>query len=145
MIKIYNDDVCEYVNENEKYLIDTLKENDEAINNENIFKLAHSDIEKLFYDLMQAVNYYDNVFNDNKILCVANLGLWYGHVKTQRYFKTLKEALYFEDVNALYFERKNSTLTLRACHHDGENIYKFYSVKNGKKYAINYDIFASCF
>lgn len=137
-IIIYSDDVCEYVQNYKSDICEYLKENDTPINDNNIFDEAQNNINAYYEDIKNTLSAYDNNNNYKSILVVACLGLWYGKRQAQKHFNSLYNAvLYcFEDINALYFERKNTTLTLSATHHDGTNIFKFYVIKNGKKYAI---------
>jgi len=141
MIKLYNDDVCEYVNACKNEIIENLKNDDAEINDTNIYNYAYSDMQFYYDELKNGVRAFDNLKGNKKILVVASLGLWYGRKEAKRIFNNLQDILFkcFEDVNALYFEKKNSTLTLRATHHDGENFFKFYVLDHGKKYAITYD------
>jgi hypothetical protein len=143
MIIIYDDDLSGYVQRNECYIIECLKDNDIDITLKNIDDFALTCIDDDLSQLKQAAQYFDNVGNYDNIIIEAELGLWNGKHKATKQFKTLAECLlkYCEDQNTFYFKRKNTTLTLAACHHDGINIFKFYYVKNGKKHAINYNIF----
>lgn len=140
MIMLFNDDLCEYVDQNKESIIDDLKNNDTETNETNIYDQARNDIECYFAELRGALSFYDSM-NECKIKAVAILGLWYGKRKAQKVFNNLYDAVLkcFEDVNALYFDNKRTTLTLRATHHDGENIIKFYAIKKGKSYAIKHD------
>lgn len=136
MIVIYNDDLSAYIDANKEYIKDFLNDMQIFINDETITEQAQSEIIEGYSELLNDVANFDKTTQYNKILCVASLGLWYGTKKAQRYFKDLKSALYFEDQNKLYFKNKNSTLTLQAVHHDGVNIFKFYKIVDGKRYAI---------
>lgn len=143
MITIYDDSVSEYVQNNEAYIIECLKDNDIEPSLKNIDNFALNCIEDDLTQLKQAAQYFDNVGNYDNIVIEAVLGLWNGKKYGTKQFKTLASCFlqYREELNTFYFKRKNSTLTLAAYHHDGTNIFKFYYVKNGKKYAINYDVF----
>ena len=147
MIILFNDDVVNYVNENKKDLIERLIENGLELSDSNFYTEAQNDIDAYFEDLKNAVAYFDRNTKYDCIQVYASLGLWYGTRKGSKRIDTLQSALFglFEDVNALYFKNKKSTLTLRASHHDGENIFRFYKVVNGKKYAINFDDFVQGF
>ena len=143
MIRIYDDDLSEYVQNNEAFIIDFLKDSDIEPSLKNIDDFALTCIDDDLTQLKQAAQYFDNVGNYDNIIIEAVLGLWNGKKYGTKQFKTLTECLlkYCEDQNAFYFKRKNTTLTLAACHHDGTNVFKFYYIKNGKKHAINYNIF----
>lgn len=147
MIKLLTDDVCEYVQENENYIKDVLKEYDIEPSLKNIDIEAQAQINDSIEELKQAAQNFDNVGGFDKIQVCAVLGLWYGKRTGAKTFNTLNECItrFCEDQNTFYFKRKNTTLTLAATHHDGVNLFKFYYIKNGKKYAINYNIFINCY
>ena len=147
MIKLLTDDVSEYVQQNENYIKDVLKEYETEPTPHNIDIEAQAQINDNIEDLRQAAESFDIVGGFDKIKVCAVLGLWYGNRTGSATFNTLSECItkYCEDQNTFYFKRKNTTLTLAASHHDGTNIFKFYYIKNGKKYAINYDIFINCY
>ena len=146
MLVIYNDDLYSFIEQYKKDIIEDLKNNDEIINDENIEKYARSIIDDDFYSVKSALNTIDNLNNGNvKILCVASLGLWYGRREGKKIFNSLSDAVFSltEDYNTIYFKTKKSTLSLEAIHHDGTNNFKFYELRGGKKYAINYDSVAN--
>lgn len=147
MIKLLTDDVCEYVQQNENYIKDVLKEYDIEPSLKNIDIEAQAQINDSIEELKQAAQNFDNVGGFDKIQVCAVLGLWYGKRTGAKTFNTLNECItrFCEDQNTYYFKRKNTALTLAATHHDGVNLFKFYYIKNGKKYAINYDIFMNCY
>ena len=147
MIKLYTDSLCEYVQDNMQFLTETLQDDDKEVNNKNIDDLALSMIEEDTTDLKQAAHSFDVVGGFDSIEVCAVLGLWYGKRTGVKRFKTLSECItqFCEDQNTYYFKRKNTTLTLAAAHHDGVNLFKFYYIKNGKRYAINYNIFINCY
>lgn len=143
MIKLYTDSVCDYVQDNRQALVEELKENEQEPNEKNIDELAQELIDDDGEQLRQAAKYFDNVGAFDSIEVRGVLGLWYGKRTGSATFKTLSECLFkfCEDLNTFYFKRKNTTLTLAATHHDGTNVFSFYYVKNGKRYAINYNLF----
>jgi len=98
-------------------------------------------------DLEDAVKNYDNKSKYDCVLVVANLGLWYGRRQAQKTFKNLYTALQTcaEQENKVYFDNKKTTLKLNAYHHDGINLFKFYKVVNGRKYAIKYNNLLACY
>lgn len=147
MIKLLTDDVSEYVQDNKQFLIETLQDDDKEANNKNIDSLALEMIEQDTTELKQAARSFDAVGGFDKIQVCAVLGLWYGKRTGSKTFNTLSECItrFCEDQNTFYFKRKNTTLTLAASHHDGVNLFKFYYIKNGKRYAINYNIFMNCY
>lgn len=142
-LTIYNDDINEYVTDNKQFIINSLNELELTINDENITAEAATMIDNDGDELKQMIMSYDKTNKYDCVLCVADLGLWYGRRKASKHFKTLYDAFYtcVYDTNKVYFNKANQTLKLQACHHDGVNYYKFYKVINGKKYAINYNDF----
>ena len=92
-------------------------------------------------ELENIINNFDDLFIYDSILCIADLGLWYGRRQGQKHFKNLYDAIQScaYDYNKLYFDKKNTTLKMSATHHDGVNYYKFYKVINNKKYAIKFN------
>lgn len=138
-ITIYNDDLCAYIDAYNDDIIASLKDNDADINDNNIFEEARRMTDADFDDLRYSLGRFDKNNNCN-VYASASLGLWYGRVQAHRIFANLQDAVQscFEDVNAVYFDNKRCTLTLRATHHDGENIIKFYKIIQGKKRAITY-------
>lgn len=142
---IYNDDICAYIDENKNCIIESLKEIDLTINDENIFCEASTMIDNDADYLKDLIISYDRKTNYNKILVVADFGLWYGRRKVTKYFKSLYDAFYrcVQDTNKVYFYRKNTTMLLNAIHHDGCNYFKFYKIINNKKYAISFDDFCN--
>ena len=147
MIKLLTDDVSEYVQENEKYIKDVLKEYEIEPSLKNIDIEAQAQINDNIEELKQAAHSFDIVGGFDKIQVCAVLGLWYGKRTGVKTFNTLSECItrFCEDQNTYFFKRKNTTLTLAATHHDGTNIFSFYYIKNGKRYAINYNIFINCY
>lgn len=141
MIEIYNDDLLTYIENNKEYIKDFLNDMQITICDDVITEQASADIEQAAEDLKSSIRYYDNITKYNKIFVVASLGLWSGIKAAQGYFNNLYDAIFnsgcLEDQNCLFFKTKKSTLTLKAIHHDGANVFKFYKVINGKKYAIN--------
>lgn len=138
MYYLFNDDACEYVANNKNEIIELLKEQHTETTETNIFNFAADEINYNFEEVKTIIKNFDKQNENNKIIVVASLGLWYGRRAGSAKIDTLQAALFglFEDVNALYFKNKKSTLTLRATHHDGENFFRFYKLIHGKKYAI---------
>lgn len=138
---IYNDDVCEYANEFKKDIIENLQANNCNIDDDAIYQEAYAMINNDYEYMQELINCYENIYKPQKILCIANFGLWYGRRKAQKYFNNLYDALRvcYQDNNKLYFKKNNSTLELSASHHDGTNYYKFYAIIDGKKKAIKYN------
>lgn len=136
---IYNSDIYEYMLNNDDAIIQYL--NDYGIDplpnakEDAAIQLIDDD----YLLLTQLINNFDKKVKYQKIYVDATLGLWRGTVKTNATFKTLFNAIFkcLEDVNKVYFKKQNSALTIEASHHDGTNIFKFYKVVGGKKYAIN--------
>lgn len=89
-------------------------------------------------ELRELIINYDNNNKYDCIRCEADFGLWYGRRKAAKHFKTLQDAFYtcIYDSNVVYFDKTNTTLKLKAVHHDGTNFYKFYKIINNKKRAI---------
>jgi hypothetical protein len=96
-------------------------------------------------DLLTLVNTYDYKKDYDYIIIKYSLGLWYGRKNGVVKFKTLKEAIQSGsyDYNIIYFKNDRETLIKESQHHDGNNIYKYYKVKNGKTYAIKYNDFVN--
>lgn len=136
---IYNDDLSEYIKQNNVYFDD--------IASDDVLTQAYADINAIFDDLKNALLQYDNSATYEKIYCVASFGLWYGRKNGSKYFNNLYDALLscLADGNIIYFKKSNTTLMLEAFHHDGKNIFKYYKVINGKKRAIVYDDLLKCF
>lgn len=140
MIKIFSDDLLTYIDEYKNDIIETLKDYDVKINDENITTEAQNCINNDFEYLKEILIHFDNMEN-KKIYCHAVLGLWYGKRAAFKTFDNLYNAVLFclADCNDLYFKRNNTTLTLEASHHDGANVFNFYTIEKGKKRAITYD------
>lgn len=140
MFTIYDDDAYKII---EKYKADirqAIKDNDGIPDAETIQAEAREWIAADYQSLCDDVNNFDETTPAQKIYVVASLGLWYGRRNASAVFTSLYAALHrcFEDYNTLYFKDKRSTLTLKAYHHDGLNLFKFYKIIKGKKYAIKY-------
>ena len=141
MIKIYDDNIIDYVYNYKKDIIASLKDNDIIVNDENIQAEAQAWIDSDAEYLKEIITHYDNYYDNNIIYIDASLGLWYGRKKAHKTVTSLYSGIFslIQDVNTLYFMRKNGALTLKAIHHDGVNYFKFYRIVDGKKYAIKYD------
>ena len=140
MFIIYDDDAYKII---EKYKADirqAVKDNNETPDAETIQAEAQAWINADYQNLCDDVTRFDETTQAQKIYVVASLGLWYGRRRASATFTSLYAALHrcFEDYNTLYFKDKRSRLVLKAYHHDGVNIFKFYKIINGKKYAIKY-------
>lgn len=139
---IYNDSLCDYVQKYSDDIIACLKENNIDPSLENIDNEAQACIDADFEYIKELLITFDNR-NNKKIYVSAVLGLWYGKRQAFKIFNSLSDAVAFclEDVNALYFKKVNDALTLCATHHDGNNIFKFYTIeKYNRKKAINYNM-----
>ena len=138
MKTIYNDSISEYLENYNDDVLEFLKNNDIDPTPNNKEDAAQFLIDSAADDLYAAINYFDNVNKYDSIKVIANFGLWYGRRKANATFKTLKEAFYkcVADNNKVYFKKANTTLLLKAYHHDGCNCFAFYKVVNNKKYAI---------
>ena len=69
---------------------------------------------------------------NNKIFCIAHLGLWNGRVTAAKVLSNnLKEVLNFFGCDELhvYFDGRN--IKSSGIHHDGRNIYEFREIKEG--------------
>lgn len=138
-IVVFTDDIYDYMQNNKNDILNYLSDNDIDATPDNIEDGA-SELLQCDYDYFtDLINNFDLGTYD-KILVIYSLGLWNGTRNGCAYCKTLSEAIQkaSEDINEVYFNNKNSTLSMNACHHDGENNYKFYKIVNGKKYAIKY-------
>lgn len=146
MFNLFYDDITKYIDENKELLSESLIDNDLIVNDSNLIDEAQNYINDAFTELQNALKEYDYKSDYDKILCVACLGLWYGRRTGQKHFKSLFDAVsgLFEDQNYIYFTSKKNTMTLKAVHRDGTNIFKFYKIKSGKKYAINLNDILGC-
>lgn len=93
----------------------------------------------IYNDITRAfINFDKN--NTGGVFIVYDLGLWHGRRQGTAYKRSLNDAimLCLQDYNMIYFNKKNTTLSLAAHHHDGVNCFKFYKIIKGKKYAIKY-------
>lgn len=141
MLKLFDNDLSNYLNTYSADIIDALKENDTDPTPQNIDAYAVDQIENDASNIFHGLKFYDKITDYKNIYVVADLGLWYGRRKAFKTFNNLHDAVTFcfEDSNTLYFKSKKSTLTLCAAHHDGTNIFKFYKVINNKRRAITYN------
>lgn len=141
MLKLFDDDLSNYLNIYSADIINALKENDTEPTPQNIDAYAMDQIENDASDVICGLKFYNKITEYENIYVVADLGLWYGRRKAFKYFNNLHDAVTFcfEASNTLYFKNKKSTLTLCAAHHDGVNIFKFYKVINNKRRAITYN------
>lgn len=140
MMTIYNDDVIQYATENKNFIIESLNECGIDPTESNIINEARSMIDTDADYLKELIINFDKN-NNYKIKVVATLDLWNGKRQATAIFNSLYDCLFkcFEDVNAVYFKNNKTTITLDAAHHDGVNMFKFYLLKHGKKYAINFN------
>jgi len=140
IIKVYSDDIYNYIDLRRADILEYLNENDIDATPDNIEDCAYMFIDDDKQYLYECIAHFDKHAKYNKILVAFSLGLWNGTRNGRAYCKTLSEAIHkaSEDINEIYFNNKNSALSMNACHHDGENNYKFYKIVNGKKYAIKY-------
>ena len=143
MIILYTDDIDFFISNNKSDLIAEIKENGDEPTDEALFDLAYDYITNDSQLLKRQFDAFDNRYKTNKrqykILIEACLGLWNGTRKAKRVFDKLADCLNFlEDYNTFYFDKRNTTLTLKATHHDGTNYFKIYKIIKGKKRAINY-------
>lgn len=138
---IFDDDIIKYMDQNNDLIINELQERDMVIDESNALQVAHDLINYDYEDIMQAIKDFEKKYNIESVYVHACFGLWYGKRQAHATFKSLIDAISraMYDVNMLYFSRKGATLALDSYHHDGCNNYKFYYLKNGKKYAITYD------
>ena len=138
IIKLFYDDVNEYIDDFKEDIIETLKEDGIEATEDAIYEEAQHNIDWALEDFKNGLRFFDNITDYDSILIEATLGLWNRTVTGKATANKLYDAVfaYVEDYNLFYFKDKRSTLTLKATHHDGDNYFKFYKVKNGKKYAI---------
>lgn len=144
---IYNDDINEYINSNLDIIKDVLQDHELPLVDENITSEAVNLIDMDYTDLLNMLGAYENKNNFDYILCLADLGLWYGRRKASKTFSDLKTAITycFEDYNKVYFDKSNTTIKASCCHHDGVNNFTFYKVVNGKRKAITYKDVVKCY
>lgn len=138
---LYLDDIYAYMDLYKNDILNYL--NDEGIDPQpnNIKDCAYMLLDSDHDYILSIANDFDNNNSYDYILVCACLGLWYGKRKANAKFKTLKEALQHGsyDTNIIYFKNDKETLIKESAHHDGTNTYKYYFVKHGKKYAINFN------
>ena len=144
---IYNDDPAAYIDDNKQLIIESLKDNELLINDNNILNEAINILSDEYFVFCDCLKEYDNKNKYDYILCFASLGLGYGKRQGKKTFADLKSAIFycFEDYNKVYFDKSNTTIKAAAIHHDGVNNFTFYKVVNGKKYAIKLNDILSCF
>ena len=141
-ILIYTNDLYAYQKLNINDILEYLQDSGIDPTPNAIEDAAGELIDNDYLYLADLVKNYDKQ-NNNKIYVKASLGLWRGRVNGWRVYDNLFIALFdnIQDINAVYFESKKTTLTLAASHHDGDNYFKFYKLVNGKKYAIKTEDF----
>lgn len=144
---LYSDDILYYIDNFMDDIKESLNYYEIEINNHNIATEAATQINNLYEDLLSCLRMFDNLTYYNKICVCADLGLWYGRRTASKTFNNLVDAVRYcaEDLNKLYFKDNKQTLTLNASHHDGTNIFKFYKIVDGKKYAIKCNDVLSCY
>ena len=138
---LVNDDLNDFIEQEKDYLVELVKEleNDPSEpTQEQLESYAQEAINNDISDFESMVRDYDKYIDFDHIKVVAKLGLWYGERNGQKTFKSLQDCVlkYCEDYNLFFCTRENSTLTLKATHHDGTNIFKYYQVVKGKQRAI---------
>ena len=137
---IYTDSVIDYIDNNRNDLVDYLKDSDREATDEEIQKLAYSEIEFEANELLNMFKHYDKQHR-HSVLVVGTFGLWYGKAQGGTIYKGL-DALtdLYEDVNTFYFNRKNGTLRLEAIHHDGTNNFAIYELTDkGEQYLLEHE------
>lgn len=141
MIIIYTDDAFKYVEDNKEFLIEELQNKDADVTDDALYEEAYRCIEDDGEYLKDILTSYDRRSNNDGVCVEASLGLWYGRRAATARFNSLNDAFYrcIEDYNTVFFKRVNSTMTLKAAHHDGVNVFKFYALRGGKKYAITFN------
>ena len=129
-IIIFTDDICEYVEKYKSDIVSNLKDNDftdEEINDDLIFEEAQRLINWDCEDLREALNHTAQKLG--RVLLLANLGFWNGRARGGEILSDLSEILRgCEDINTLYYTRKNGTLKMSATHHDGTHYIEFYEI-----------------
>jgi hypothetical protein len=137
---IFMDDICDYIDEYKSDIIESLEDNDEEANDDNIYKEASRYIERDCDDLKYALKLFDS--KHGRVLALGSLGLWYGRAQGGKIYNTLSDAIYklIEDSNTLYYERTNGALRMEARHHDGRNYFTFYEITSkGEDYIIKHE------
>ena len=137
---MYMDDIYTYQKLYKKDILEYLEEEGIDPHPNNIEDAAQQMIQDDYDYFIESVMRFD-LSNYDKILISVNLGLWNGRKSFIAYEKNLHDAIKkaFADINICYFKNKNSTLNIDASHHDGVNYFKFYVIRNNKKYAIKID------
>ena len=140
MTILYNNNVYDYIKLYNDYILEYLKESDQDATPNNKEDAAIDLIQYDYESLIENIKNFDKN-NDCKIYVSASLGLWYGRVAGYRVFNNLYDAVtsVLQDNNIIYYDNEKNTLKASCGHHDGINDFKFYMIKNNKKYAIKYN------
>lgn len=139
---IFDSDIYNYIDNNKKDLINNLIDNDILPTSNNIEDLAISELDNNYIDIKYAFKSFDNNYKYDYVIICGSLGLWNGPKKTKYTFKSMYQAfnnLKTYDNFVIYFDKRNSALSVDVYHHDGINNFKFYIVVNGRKKAFTYD------
>lgn len=138
---IFTSNVFEYIEQCKEYLIERLNDYGIENNENNLIEEAQDAIQVEFQSIEDTIDWFDSK-HKHKVLVVGTCGLWYGNVKGGKIYKDLQTALQslYQDENELFFNKKNTTLELKAIHHDGTNHFKFYELTNkGEEFVLNYE------
>lgn len=145
---IYNSDLYAYIENNKKFLIKCLEDNEEKINDQNIENIADDYLTDEYFNLLSCLKEYENKNNFDYLLIDGVLGLWYGKRKVKAQFNNFEEVLNTcccHDSYMIYFDSVKNTMKIDSYHHDGCNSFKIYVVKNNKKYAIKLNDLLACY
>lgn len=118
-----NEELKEY----EKEAITQLNENNQNINDDDVFNFIIADINFNFDWEFENLNKQIN----NKILCIASLGLWNGRKAGYKIMSdNLRDVLYNIGCDDFYVYVENGNVRAEGYHHDGRNYVEYREIKN---------------
>lgn len=138
LIIIYLDDVSAYIHICKDDINDYLKANKMDLTDFDSIEDCATYFINCDLDLLKENIINFDMSDYDKILVEAKIGTWRGSFSGHAYYVNLYNAVIdnMQDVNIVFYDRKNTTLQLKASHHDGDNTFKFYKIVKGKKRAI---------
>ena len=145
---IYNSDLYAFIENNRKYIIDCLINNEIDPQPNEIENCAIDLLQDEYDNLLSCIKEYDAKNSFDYIMVVGSLGLWNGRrpikAKTNTLYNAFTRCMSYDN-QLIYFKNKANTLTIEDNHHDGTNVYRLYKVVNGKKCAIKYNDLLECY
>lgn len=105
---------------------DDLKSTYEDFSDDELYDIMH----KINSDYLQDERQNLNIDIGREIICIANLGLWYGRKSAYKMIGTnIAQCLYSECDSTEWFVNENNDLQCIADHHDGTNYYTYRAFK----------------